>query len=156
MLGCVQFAIGGSPGIRFAPSANKARIPTGLRFKPGHSHGLLWNNSKVLLTNPRQQKNTERCFLVARPGFEPGTPWLKVKCSTDWASEPHGRGGRIWTYGCKSQSLVPYHLATPLCRWWCFLTPLGWGGRIRTYAMLESESNALPLGDTPSKICGVI
>ena len=25
----------------------------------------------------------------------------------------------------------------------------GWGGRIRTYAMLESESNALPLGDTP-------
>ncbi len=27
---------------------------------------------------------------------------------------------------------------------------LGWGGRIRTYAMLESESNALPLGDTPS------
>ena len=36
----------------------------------------------------------------------------------------------------------------------------GWGGRIRTYAMLESESNALPLGDTPShlkrKIYGVI
>ena len=27
----------------------------------------------------------------------------------------------------------------------------GWGGRIRTYAMLESESNALPLGDTPSR-----
>ena len=27
----------------------------------------------------------------------------------------------------------------------------GWGGRIRTYAMLESESNALPLGDTPLK-----
>ena len=28
----------------------------------------------------------------------------------------------------------------------------GWGGRIRTYAMLESESNALPLGDTPSRL----
>ena len=26
---------------------------------------------------------------------------------------------------------------------------IGWGGRIRTYAVLESESNALPLGDTP-------
>ena len=25
----------------------------------------------------------------------------------------------------------------------------GWGSRIRTYEMLESESNALPLGDTP-------
>ena len=30
-------------------------------------------------------------------------------------------------------------------------TGFGWGGRIRTYAMLESESNALPLGDTPSR-----
>ena len=29
----------------------------------------------------------------------------------------------------------------------------GWGGRIRTYAMLESESNALPLGDTPLTRC---
>ena len=42
-----------------------------------------------------------------------------------------------------------------------FQKKLGWGGRIRTYAMLESESNALPLGDTPStmkadKINGVI
>ena len=25
----------------------------------------------------------------------------------------HGWGGRIWTCACKSQSLVPYHLATP-------------------------------------------
>ena len=25
----------------------------------------------------------------------------------------------------------------------------GWGGRIRTYEMSESESDALPLGDTP-------
>ena len=35
-------------------------------------------------------------------------------------------------------------------------SPFGWGGRIRTYAMLESESNALPLGDTPSKPPGQI
>ena len=26
---------------------------------------------------------------------------------------------------------------------------LGWGSRIRTYEMSESESDALPLGDTP-------
>ena len=26
-----------------------------------------------------------------------------------------GRGGRVRTYECESQSLVPYHLATPLC-----------------------------------------
>ena len=26
---------------------------------------------------------------------------------------------------------------------------LGWGGRIRTHEMEESESSALPLGDTP-------
>ena len=26
-----------------------------------------------------------------------------------------GRGGRARTYECESQSLVPYHLATPLC-----------------------------------------
>ena len=23
------------------------------------------------------------------PGFEPGTTWLKVKCSTDWATRPY-------------------------------------------------------------------
>ena len=27
-------------------------------------------------------------LMVARLGFEPKTLWLKVKCSTDWASEP--------------------------------------------------------------------
>ena len=43
---------------------------------------------------------------------------------------------------------MPYRLATPLN----IPAPNGWGGRIRTYAMLESESNALPLGDTPSHL----
>ena len=28
-----------------------------------------------------------KAHLVSRWGFEPQTPWLKVKCSTDWASE---------------------------------------------------------------------
>ena len=59
----------------------------------------------------------------------------------------NGWGGKIRTYACESQSLVPYRLATPLN----IPAPNGWGGRIRTYAMLESESNALPLGDTPLK-----
>ena len=26
---------------------------------------------------------------MSHPGIEPGTTWLKVKCSTDWASDPH-------------------------------------------------------------------
>jgi hypothetical protein len=29
---------------------------------------------------------------------------------------------------------------------------IGWGERIRTFGMLESESSALPLGDTPSNV----
>ena len=31
-------------------------------------------------------------ILVAYRGIEPRTPWLKVKCSTDWASKPHMAG----------------------------------------------------------------
>ena len=58
--------------------------------------------------------------MVAHPGFEPGTPWLKVKCSTDWASEP-------------------YYLV--------FQSWLGW--KVSNPRMWESESHALPLGDTP-------
>ena len=30
-----------------------------------------------------------KAHLVSRWGFEPQTPWLKVKCSTGWASETH-------------------------------------------------------------------
>ena len=95
-------------------------------FKPGQKGRVVCESKhKTMFCRiPEKQKNTEWCFLVARPGFEPGTPWLKVKCSTDWASEPYGRGGRIWTYGCKSQSLVPYHLATPLQKMWCSLPPI--------------------------------
>ena len=54
--------------------------------------------------------------MVARPGFEPGTLWLKVKCSTNWASEPN----IVIKNGC-----------------------LGW---TRTIEMSESKSDALPLG----------
>ena len=54
-------------------------------------------------------------------GLEPRTTWLKVKCSTAWASGPYlvvcvtliGWGGRIWTYEYRNQNPVPYRLATP-------------------------------------------
>ena len=55
-------------------------------------------------------------------GFEPTHARVKVLCLTAW--------------------LHPFK----------YSSTNGWGGRIRTYAMLESESNALPLGDTPMKI----
>ena len=29
-----------------------------------------------------------RGFLVGHPGLEPGTPWLRVRCSTSWANGP--------------------------------------------------------------------
>ena len=44
-------------------------------------------------------------------GFEPSTTWLKVMCSTNWASEPYGWDSRIRTYECRSQSAMPYRLA---------------------------------------------
>ena len=54
--------------------------------------------------------------MVARSGFEPETLWLKVKCSTYWASEPKkfkmAASGGFEPPECQSQSLMPYHLAT--------------------------------------------
>ena len=40
--------------------------------------GALWRARLPISPHP----------LVAHPGFEPGTPWLKVMCSTNWANEP--------------------------------------------------------------------
>ena len=51
-------------------------------------------------------------FLVTRWRFELQTHCLKGNCSANWASESNGWDGRIWTYECQSQSLVPYRLAT--------------------------------------------
>ena len=54
--------------------------------------------------------------MVSRWRFELQTPWLKVKCSTDWASETILKkvvaSAGFEPAECKSQSLVPYHLAT--------------------------------------------
>ena len=92
--------------------------------------------------------------MVAHPGFEPGTPWLKVKCSTSWANEPYFWLGwkvsnpRMW----ESESHALPLGDTPISKI-LFHYPIkslfGWGGRIRTYEMIESKSIALPLGYTP-------
>ena len=54
-------------------------------------------------------------------GFEPRTTWLKVKCSTTWATRPYSMissrltqvnwASWIRTSECRSQSPVPYRLA---------------------------------------------
>ena len=53
---------------------------------------------------------------MIHPRFERGTPWLKVKCSANWANGPYlilkklaGLAGLEPTK-CQSQSLVPYRL----------------------------------------------
>ena len=67
---------------------------------------------------------TEAQNLVSRWRFELQTPWLKVKCSTGWASETDYIIFLVASAGfepaeCKSQSLVPYHLATRQnYKWW--------------------------------------
>ena len=74
-------------------------------------------NCQRILTNQKPAKRNVggQFFLVAHWRLELQTPWLKVKCSTDWASEPYGWGGRIRTCECGSQRPVPYPLATPQC-----------------------------------------
>ena len=56
--------------------------------------------------------------LVHHPGLEPGTFWLRVNCSTNWANgacpcKKNKIGGdtRIWTGESEFCRLVPYHLA---------------------------------------------
>ena len=59
--------------------------------------------------------------VVSRCGIEPQTHWLKVSCSTAWATgtenmmagAPGFEPGR-W----QSQSLLPYRLAMPQFKWW--------------------------------------
>ena len=73
-------------------------------------HNLIYLNAKQVPI----RKLLLKVILVAYRGIEPRTPWLKVKCSTDWASKPYGRDSRIWTYEYHSQSVVPYRLAISL------------------------------------------
>ena len=51
--------------------------------------------------------------MVIRRRFELLTPWLKVKCSTDWASGSLAGVPGFEPGGCHSQSVMPYRLAIP-------------------------------------------
>ena len=69
---------------------------------------------------------------VSHPRLERGTPWLKVRCSADWANGSQNWGSRIWTYECGSQSPVPYRLAIPHCEGWKMgIEPTNAGATIR-------------------------
>ena len=61
-------------------------------------------------------KNSMSFFakMVSRWRFELQTLWLKVKCSTDWASGTKRMAALdgLEPSECQSQSLMPYHLAT--------------------------------------------
>ena len=63
---------------------------------------------------------TKAQIMVSRWRFELQTPWLKVKCSTNWASEPKKwLGWQELNLRCGSQRPVPYHLATRhYYKWW--------------------------------------
>ena len=63
---------------------------------------------------------TRATQVVTRRGFEPLTPWLKVKCSTDGASESVVFGWGKWTRttAWQSQSLLPYQLGYTPKKWW--------------------------------------
>ena len=75
----------------------------------------VWKSFKTWKNPLNKGINTK---MVARSGFEPETLWLKVKCSTNWASEPHrvkykmAASDGLEPSECQSQSLMPYHLAT--------------------------------------------
>ena len=58
--------------------------------------------------------------MVSCAELESTTLWLKVKCSTDWASGTKMAAlDGLEPSECQSQSLVPYHLATrQYYKWW--------------------------------------
>ena len=72
--------------------------------------------------------------MVTRWRFELQTLWLKVKCSTYWASGSFIKmvaSARFELAECKSQSLVPYHLATRQSKWWGEMDSNHWTRRNR-------------------------
>ena len=49
--------------------------------------------------------------LVTHPRLERGTPWLKVRCSANWASESSGSSSRTRTYDRSVNSRLLYRLS---------------------------------------------
>ena len=74
-LGKVTLYHWATPALSFAFGADEeTRTPMSLTLDPKSSASA---NSATSAYFP---------FLVTHPGFEHGTPWLKVMCSTDWAN----------------------------------------------------------------------
>ena len=70
-------------------------------------------NTRRILSPVRLPIPPLRHKMVTRWRFELQTLWLKVKCSTYWANGTKlAASARFELAKCKSQSLVPYHLAT--------------------------------------------
>ena len=53
----------------------------------------------------------QRKIMVIHPRFELGTPWLKVRCSANWASESSGSSSRTRTYDRSVNSRLLYRLS---------------------------------------------
>ena len=77
-------------------------------------------NSYILYKKSSPCNYKKSIFIVRHGGVEPPTTWLKVKCSTNWASIPYliiqmlehpNWASWIRTNECRSQSPVPYRLA---------------------------------------------
>ena len=89
--------------------------------------------------------------LVAHPGLEPGTPRLKVLCSTNWASGPNILNILIFFDFVKiNLKFLDFFLSFD--KFW-----QGW--QDLNLRMQESKSCALPLGDTPTMsiyVAGVV
>ena len=49
--------------------------------------------------------------MVTHPRLERGTPWLKVRCSANWASESSGSSSRTRTYDRSVNSRLLYRLS---------------------------------------------
>ena len=82
-------------------------------------------------------------YMVPAKGLEPSTYWLQVSCSTNWAKPANKwwrlTGSNRWPSACKADAL-PTELNLQH----------GWDSWIRTSAMTESKSVALPLGYIPT------
>ena len=102
-------------GIEPSQSAWKAEVlPLNYTCKNGAS-GRTWTGTGL---PPRDFKSLASTIsatkaVVIPRRFERPTHWLKVSCSTGWATEPNGWGSWIRTNACYSQSVVPYRLAIP-------------------------------------------
>ena len=75
------------------------------------AHGLEGRCSILL-----SYRHTSSGFLlnkmVSHTGIEPVTPWLKVKCSTDWANDSHyGAGNEVRTRDIQLGRLTLYQLS---------------------------------------------